>query len=82
MHNEISVVFQNGSNYNNHFLIKELANEFEGKLDCIGEKQKKKKNFVHSNRKKVTKIDKAGIESVVTISFKIKFIDSAIFMAT
>ena len=51
-------------------------------LTALGKKQKKKQNFVHSNRKKVTKIDKAGIESVVSISFKIKFIDSARFMAT
>ena len=27
--NEISVVFHNGSNYDYHFIIKELANEFE-----------------------------------------------------
>ena len=45
---------------------------------------------VHSNRetfsvpieKEITKIDKNSNESVVTISYKIKFIDSARFMAT
>ena len=30
--NEIPVVFHNGSNYDNHFIIKELAEEFEGKF--------------------------------------------------
>ena len=31
--NEISVVFHNDSNYDYHFIIKELANSFEGKLE-------------------------------------------------
>ena len=35
--NEISVVFHNGSNYDYHFIIKELANEFEGKFERLGE---------------------------------------------
>ena len=35
---EIAVVFHNGSNYNYHVIIKELRNPFEGKLECIGEK--------------------------------------------
>ena len=35
---EIAVVFHNGSNYNYHVIIKELSNPFEGKLECIGEK--------------------------------------------
>ena len=30
--NEITIVFRNGSNYDYHFIIKELANEFEGKV--------------------------------------------------
>ena len=30
--NEILVVFDNGSNYDYHFIIKELANEFKGKF--------------------------------------------------
>ena len=29
---EIPSVFHNGSNYDYHFIIKELANEFEGKF--------------------------------------------------
>ena len=34
---EIHVVFRNGSNYDYHFIIKELAKEFEGQLECLGE---------------------------------------------
>ena len=45
-------------------------------------KYRKVQNLFCSNRKKVTKIDKYGNESVVTISYKIKFIDSARFMIT
>ena len=38
--------------------------------------------FFCSNRTRVRKINKDDYESVVTISYKIKFIDSARFMAT
>ena len=34
--NEIPVVFHNGSNYDCHFIIKELANKFEEKFECLG----------------------------------------------
>ena len=37
MPNNIFVVFPNESNYDYHFIIKELANEFERKFECIGE---------------------------------------------
>ena len=31
---DIPVVFPNGSIYDNHFIIKEIVNEFEGELYC------------------------------------------------
>ena len=34
---EIPVVFHNGSTYDYHFIIKELAKEFEGQFKCLGE---------------------------------------------
>ena len=37
MPNEIPIFFHNGSKYNYFFIIKELANEFEGPFECIGE---------------------------------------------
>ena len=37
MPNEIHVVFHNGLNYDYRFIIKKLANEFEGKLECLEE---------------------------------------------
>ena len=34
---EIPIVFHNGSTYDSHFIIKQLAIEFKGKFDCLGE---------------------------------------------
>ena len=34
---EISVVFHNGSTYEYHFIIKQLAEEFKGEFKCLGE---------------------------------------------
>ena len=80
--NEIPVVFHNVSNYDYHFIIKELGNEFEGKSEYLGENKEQYKNFSVPIKKEITKIDKSGNEIVVTISYKIKFIDSARFMTT
>ena len=46
------------------------------------EKQRKVQTFSVPIEKEITKIDKDGNESVVTISCKIKFIDGKRFMAT
>ena len=34
---KIPVVFHNGSIYKNHFKINQLAKEFDGQLECLGE---------------------------------------------
>ena len=36
-----SLNFQNGSNYNYHFIIKELAEEFKKQFTCLGENTEK-----------------------------------------
>ena len=79
---KILVVFHNGSNYDYHFIIKELAKLFEEEYECLRENTEKYKPFSVQIEKEVTKIDKDRKESVVTISHKIKFIDSARFMAS
>ena len=38
---KIPVVFHNGSIYDYHFIIKELAEEFQGKFECLGETTEK-----------------------------------------
>ena len=80
--NEIPILFHNSSKYDYHFIIKELANEFERIFKCLGRNMEKFKTFSVPTEKEVTKVDKDGNESVVTISYKIKFIDSARFMAS
>ena len=39
--NQILVVFHNGSNYDYHFIINELAKGSEGKFEYLGENTKK-----------------------------------------
>ena len=38
---EIPVVFHNGSTFDYHFIIKQLAEEFEGEFDYLGENAEK-----------------------------------------
>ena len=45
MPNEISVILHYGSNYSYQFIIKELANEFEGQFECLGENTNKYKTY-------------------------------------
>ena len=71
--NNIPVIFHNGSKYDYHFIIKELASEFDGNFECLGENTEKyiifsvpiKKRIEHKN---------------IDINYKIKFIDSFRFM--
>ena len=79
---EIPVVFHNGLNYDYHSIIKELASEFDGPFECIGENSEIYRSFSVPMNKEVIKIDKDGTKSVETISYKINFIDSMSFMAT
>ena len=74
------VDFQNRSNYDYDFIIKELENEFKGQFECLGKSTENCNTFSIPIEKEVTKIDRDGNESVVTISYKIKLIDSARFI--
>ena len=40
------MVFHNGPKYDYHFVIKELANNFEGKFNCLGKNTEKYKTFL------------------------------------
>ena len=71
--NEFCVVFQNRSNYDYHF----IANEFKLQFEYLGEKTKSKKLFLFQQN--LQKVDKNG-EKNLTISYNIKFVDSARFM--
>ena len=50
--NEIPIVFHNGSNYDYHFILKELARDFEGQFECLGGKYRKVQIIFCSNRKR------------------------------
>ena len=71
---EIPVIFHNGSTYDYHFIIKQLAKEFKGNFECLGENTEKyitlsvpiKKE--HDNGK--------------TVIYKLKFVDSYRFMSS
>ena len=66
--NEISIVFYNGSTYDCHFIIKQLAKEFNGQLDCLGENTEKYISFSVPVKKE--------LDNGKTIAYKLKFIDS------
>ena len=72
---EIRVVFHNDSTYDYHFIIKELAKEFEGNFECLGENTEKYLTFSVLIKKK---IDNKDLE----ITYKIKLIDSYRFMSS
>ena len=78
----IPAVFHNSSTYDNHFIIKELAEEFEGEFECSGENTEKYITFSVPIKKEITKKDKNGNDKITKISYKIKFIDSYRFMST
>ena len=48
---EILVVFHHGSTYDYHFIIKQLAKEFEGQFECLGENSEKYITFSVSIKK-------------------------------
>ena len=77
-------MFHDGSTYDYHFIIKELAEEFEGEFECLGENTEKYITFSVPIKKETTekKKDKDDNDKITKISYKIKFIDSYKFMST
>ena len=66
---EIPVKIHNGSKYDYHFIIKELAEEFKGQFECLGEKSEKYISFSVP----IIKEHNDGINKM--IPYKLKFID-------
>ena len=71
---EIPVVFHNGSTYDYHFIIKQLAEEFKGQFRCLGENTEKYITFSVPIKKE--------LDNNKTIIYKLKFIDSYRLMPT
>ena len=73
----IPLVFHNGSNYDYHFIIKNLAEEFKKQFTCLLENTEKCIIFTVPIEKEFTRIDKNGEETTKNISYILQFIDMA-----
>ena len=71
---EIPIVFHNGSTYDYHFIINQLAKEFKSRLECLGENTEKYITFSEPISKK--------LDNGKTITYRLKFADSFRFMST
>ena len=69
---KIHAVFHTGSTYDYHFVIKELAEEFEGQFECLGENTEKYLTVLMPIKKELDNGKKS--------TYKLKFIDSFTFM--
>ena len=78
---KIPIVFHKGYNYDYHFSIKELAEEFK-QFACLGENTKKYITFTVPIQKADTKIEENTEEITKNKSYILKFIDIAIYMAS
>ena len=58
--NKMLIVFHNGSDYDYHFAMKELANDFKSKFICLGENTEKYKTFSVPIEKETKKVAKHG----------------------
>ena len=70
---ELPIVIHNGSTYDYHLIMKELAEEFERSFECSGENTKKYITFSVPIKKQ--------LDNGKTITYKVKFIDSYRFMS-
>ena len=78
----IPLVFHNGSNYDYHFIIKNLAEEFKKQFTCLLENTEKCITFTVPIEKEFTRIDKNGEETTKNISYILQFIDMARLMTS
>ena len=60
MSKEITIIFYNGSNYDNRFIINELAEKFEGQFTCLGKNTQKYIVFSVAITNEVKRIGKNG----------------------
>ena len=79
---EILVIFQNGSNHDYYFILKQSLEEFEAKFNCLG----KNKKYITLSILIIKKIKKKLVKGKEIkdkiICYKLEFIDSARFLAS
>ena len=74
----ISIVIQNGSKYDFHLLIKELAKKIKSQVKCIGENIETYKTFSLLIEVEIDEVDEK--EKLKTKTYNLRFIDSCRFM--
>ena len=79
---KIHIAFHNGSNYDYHFIIKELGEEFKKQFTCLGENTENYITFTVPIKKEVAKINKNGVEITKNMSYISQFIDITRFMVS
>ena len=75
---KIPIVFHNGSTYDYHFIIKQLAEDFKGQFECLRENTEKYITFSAPIKKEVANGNNS--QKKKTIKYKLKFIDSYRFI--
>ena len=78
---ETPIVFYNGSNYDYCFIIKELAEEFEKQITCLGENTGiyiTLSTLVQNKLQELIRMEKKSQKK----SYRLQFIDNARFMAS
>ena len=71
---EIPVVFHNGFTYDCLFIIRQLAKEFDGRFECLGENTEKYIIFLVPMGRE--------LHNGKPVTYKLKFIDSFRFLST
>ena len=66
--NEIPAAFYNSWNYNYHFIVKELANEFEGQFQCLRVNTERHKTYSIPIGKVDKEVNNERNENIISIS--------------
>lgn len=72
VHQEASIDFQSGSKYNNHFIIKDLAEDFAKQFTCLRKNTETCINILVQIEKEVIRIGKRGKEIMKALSYRLQ----------
>ena len=72
VHQETSIDFQSGSKYNNHFIIKDLAEDFAKQFTCLRKNTETCISFLVQIEKEVIRIGKRGKEIMKALSYRLQ----------
>ena len=72
VHQETSIDFQSGSKYNNHFIIKDLAEDFAKQFTCLRKNTETCINILVQIEKEVKRIGERGKEIMKALSYRLQ----------